>query len=471
MVNILYKPESRVAIVYLVIATLWILFSDGALLALGVNETVLSQLSLVKGLGFVLLTSLILYTYLHREFDRRFKLEDELQEQISQVKQSQIILAQSEDRFRKAIEESPYPIMLFAEDGEVLTVSKIWMELTGYTREQLSTLQSWTELAYGTGKQPVLNHIDTLFELTTRLDEGEFTIICADGTQRIWQFSSTPLDRLPDNRRLMMSIATDVTKLRQAEVYSLEHERLRARFQKEQERNIFVQRIISALSHDLRTPLTVILSSKDILDIYSDRMSEEKRHEKLDTIGRQVQFALELLDDTVNIARGNVSEVSYHPTPVNIATLCQVSVDETQTAAATQQRVKFANLNGLETAIIDEVLVSRILVNLLTNALKYSPDDSEVRLELEHTENWIVLRVIDRGIGIHEDEIPHIFDPFYRAKNAGSANGTGLGLCIVSDCVSRHGGQIRVESKLGEGSIFTVKLPFEEAKIVSAMTS
>jgi len=570
--SLIRQPHIRITAGYFVVASLWIFFSDSILHSIGIDEELIPGLSILKGIAFVVTTSLLLLLGLRREFQHRTSLENELREHIIRAEQS-------ENRFRKAVEEAPQPIVIFAEDGEITTISRTWMEITGYTREQLGTVESWSNLAYGQQKKPIQEGIDRLFELDGRTDEGEFTIRCADASERIWLFSSTPLGRLPDSRRIVMSIATDVTERAKAErqlhvkdsaieatvtpialadmeaqltyvnpafvemwkledkaqaigrsihefwlspataekvtntllergvftgeltakladeniadvevtasmvrdesgqpicligsfknvteqkradAYALENERLKANFQQEQDRNAFVMRIISALSHDLRTPLTVILTSKDLLMNYFERMKPEKRLEKLDIIGRQIQFALNLLEDTVAMARGHLGDVPFRPIPVNIAALCQVSVNELRASEQFPQPLEFTNHFGTEFVKIDELLVSRILLNLLSNAVKYSSDMSPVRLELAREDEKIILRVIDHGIGISHEVLPHIFDPFYRSDEVTDIAGTGLGLSIVKDCVERHGGEIHVESEVGQGTTFTVKLP------------
>ncbi len=440
------KPHFRITGIYLVVASLWILFSDSILYTLGGNDLLIPSLSILKGMFFVLVTSAMLYGLLYREFRQRSL--------------SQAALEQSELRFRKAMEEAPVPIIMFAEDGEILTISQTWLEITGYSREQLTTIDDWTALAYGINQQPIKMIIDHLFDLQARDNEGDFTIRCRDGSQRIWAFSSTPLGRLPDQRRLVVSMATDVTEQRQTQAFALENERLKASFQKEQQRNMLVQQIVSALSHDLRSPLTLIASSTSTLRHYFDKLTPEKRLDKLETIERQVQFALEMLTDTVNMARGNQDAASLRP--VNLPALCQISVEEVKAAKNAPHNLRFINRNGLESVVTNEVLVSRILMNLLSNAIKYSPNSGEVQLELGHQANRVMLRVIDHGLGIGEDDLPHIFDPFYRAKDVpGSIKGTGLGLSIVKDCVERLQGQIQVESTVGKGTTFTVELPLQ----------
>jgi PAS domain S-box-containing protein len=261
------------------------------------------------------------------------------------------------------------------------------------------------------------------------------------------------------NATLRVASVRDITYRKQVQSFAVENAGLRASFKKEQKQNALIQRIISALSHDLRTPLSVIATSRDLLSNYYDRMTPEKRQEKLDTIRRQIQFALELLEDTVEMARGNRDAHELQPAPVNLAALCQVSVDEMSDALDGQHQLHFVNVGQVETITVDEVLVSRVLLNLLSNAIKYSPDDSNIWLELDQHPGWVVLRVIDEGVGISQEDLPHIFDPFYRVDEVKHINGTGLGLSIVQDCVNRHQGQIAVKSVVGQGTTFTVELP------------
>jgi PAS domain S-box-containing protein len=123
----------------------------------------------------------------------------------------------SEQGFRKAIEEAPYPIMIHAEDGEVLVLSRTWKELSGYTLADIPTIAVWTEKAYGIHKEPVIEEINTLYNLEHRKSEGEYTVNCHDGTKRNWDFSSVSISFLSDGRRTAMSMASDVTERKKSE--------------------------------------------------------------------------------------------------------------------------------------------------------------------------------------------------------------------------------------------------------------
>ncbi|MBL8133636.1 MAG: PAS domain S-box protein [Anaerolineae bacterium] len=207
------QPHVRTALLYATAASAWIVFSDSILLTLfGGAFRDIPALSILKGLGFVVVTSLLLYFHLRHEFKQQMRQEADLQAEIRKSREYQAGLQASETRFRRAVEEAPLPILIFADDSEILSVSRAWLEITGYRADQLTTLEQWLTLAYGDRRQQVRAVINDLFSLDHRVDEGEFAIVCADGSQRIWAFSSTPLGRLSDGRRVVISIATDVTE-------------------------------------------------------------------------------------------------------------------------------------------------------------------------------------------------------------------------------------------------------------------
>jgi signal transduction histidine kinase len=121
--------------------------------------------------------------------------------------------------------------------------------------------------------------------------------------------------------------------------------------------------------------------------------------------------------------------------------------------------VELSTSGGAARLGLDERLVRHILVNLLSNALKYSPVDSVVRLTVATRADELVFEVEDAGIGIPEDDLPTLFEPFHRGANAADFDGTGLGLAMVKRCVDVHRGSIVVDSRIGRGTRFSVRLP------------
>jgi PAS domain S-box-containing protein len=126
-------------------------------------------------------------------------------------------IIQGEEKYRRAIHDAPFPIMIHAENGEVLDISQGWTDISGYSQTDIPTIEAWTERAYGVRMQVVRDDIDALYRLVGRKDEGEYPVRCKDGSDRIWDFSSAALGRLEDGRRTVISMAKDVTQRKQAE--------------------------------------------------------------------------------------------------------------------------------------------------------------------------------------------------------------------------------------------------------------
>ncbi len=136
---------------------------------------------------------------------------------ISARKEAEDALRESEARLRRTIETAPFPIMVHAEDGEMVHISQAWLQFSGYAREEIDTIAAWTERAYGERKQVARSNIDRLYALDRAVDEGEYLIRTADGRTRVWAFSSAPLGRNGRGQRLVVSMAADVTARRDAE--------------------------------------------------------------------------------------------------------------------------------------------------------------------------------------------------------------------------------------------------------------
>lgn len=120
-------------------------------------------------------------------------------------------LEESKNRLSRAISDSPFPIMIHAEGGEVVQISNSWSEITGYSPEELPTINKWISLAYGMGENEVNKQIQEYYILDKKTSDGEFEVICKNGEKRIWDFSSTPIGKMPDGRKLLMSMANDIS--------------------------------------------------------------------------------------------------------------------------------------------------------------------------------------------------------------------------------------------------------------------
>lgn len=240
---------------------------------------------------------------------------------------------------------------------------------------------------------------------------------------------------------------------------------LQAALEKEKELSQLKSRFITMASHEFRTPLAIISSSSGILQKFSDRLSAERKEQHLQTIQNTIKHITQMLDDVLMINRAEAEKIELHLETSDIIAFCRHLKEEIETTS-NQHTINFYVDLGeeiMENYLIiqfDEKILRQILTNLLTNAIKYSPSHNLVNFSLTKNNNQILFKISDRGIGIPEADQANLFEPFNRASNVGTIAGTGLGLAIVKKCVDLHQGKINVESRAGEGTTFTVSLPF-----------
>jgi signal transduction histidine kinase len=262
-----------------------------------------------------------------------------------------------------------------------------------------------------------------------------------------------------DGRTMYTGIVQDITERKRLQAELLDKERLNVALEKERELRLLKDRFISMMSHELRTPLASIQLAADMLRKYGDRASEAEKRESLDTIEAQVRSLSELVSDVMTISKTEFMGETLNLETLDLETYLRDILEELTFVHYRRHNLIFSGVDRRVEASIDRKLLRRTLVNLLSNAIKYSPAGGEVRLELALAGREAVIRVSDQGIGIPPEDLPRLFEPFHRAANVEGLPGTGLGLVIAKQSVEMHGGSLSVESAIGQGTTFTVRLP------------
>lgn len=238
-------------------------------------------------------------------------------------------------------------------------------------------------------------------------------------------------------------------------------EKLQTALEKEKETTESRNNYISILSHEIRTPLTVINNSAEILLHIEPDLNQDRVHKHLNLIQSQTHHLSAMLDSLSIAIKTENGYLKFAPLPIDIVEFCRQIVDKLQVLTLPNQVLHLAVLTTESTFMGDTILLEHILINLISNAIKYTPDGGSIILEVSNTATSMILRVQDEGIGIDEEEQKQLFKPYFRAKNVGTIRGTGLGLKIVKDCVELHGGTIAVTSQLKQGTTITITLPLE----------
>jgi signal transduction histidine kinase len=215
---------------------------------------------------------------------------------------------------------------------------------------------------------------------------------------------------------------------------------------------------IGQAAHEFRTPLTVIQTAAEALKLYSGRMSSHAQHVRLVKIEDSVQQMTDLLRNALTFSRADAGKIKAERQPVDLRAVAQEIARDLGTSFGEHQIVVSVR-GAARLPQLDPSLAREILINLLTNAAKYSPGGCQIDVEVFTGTSEVRIKVTDHGIGISPGDQKTIFDAFRRGANVGDIPGTGLGLAITKRAVETHGGSITVESKIGSGTTFTVTLP------------
>ena len=228
--------------------------------------------------------------------------------------------------------------------------------------------------------------------------------------------------------------------------------------EKERQLGELKTRFVSMTSHEFRTPLSVIVSSTELLENYGDRWDTERRLDHLERIRSAAGSMGRMLDDILIIGRAEAGVLRASPTQMNLDEFCQHLVESLEHSSARSHCIRYT-FHGDPRVTLDERLMSEVVGNLLGNALKYSPPGSEVHFDVHTTDETCRFLVRDQGIGIPPAEQARLFESFFRASNADQIKGSGLGLAVVKKALDVQNGTVEVESELGRGTKFIVHIP------------
>ncbi len=239
------------------------------------------------------------------------------------------------------------------------------------------------------------------------------------------------------------------------EILEQSRDDLETALSKEKELSDLKTRFVSMASHEFRTPLSTILSSASLVAKYTQTEEQDKRDKHIQRIRSAVSNLTDILNEFLSIGRIEEGKIQANFSTFNIKDQFHLVCNEMQSILKPGQQIRIRH-EGKEMVNLDLSLLRNVIINLISNALKFSPENSFIDVETEVNEKHILISIRDYGIGISDEDKKHLFERFFRGKNVTNIQGTGLGLHIVSKYVELMNGQIRAESELEKGTKFII---------------
>lgn len=286
---------------------------------------------------------------------------------------------------------------------------------------------------------------------------GEILNYSKNGTKYWMQINATPIYNEEGELINFVAVANDITALKYAE------ENIKNNLQKEKELNELKSQFVSIASHEIRTPLASIQSSADLIKMFLDKdlVPKDKIEKHLEKIESQITRLSTIMSNLLTVGRINLGKFDLHKNETDVENFVRNIIAEFFSVTSDGRKIKLEVIGKKQKSQIDKVLMSQVLINLISNAIKYSVGKSDPEVIVTYFPNYYTIKVKDPGIGIPEEQHKNIFNSFFRANNVENIQGTGLGLVIVKKFVEMHKGKISFTSTLGKGTTFEVKFPYQ----------
>jgi PAS domain S-box-containing protein len=405
-------------------------------------------------------------------------------------------LRESEARFRSLFERSADSMMLFdPETGRFIEANEATARHLGAPSREALCNVSPVEIAPERQSDGKLSSEKIEGIVQQALSRGSHRF---EWLARRYDGSDLPLEvvltAIPFNERLLLfGVSRDISESKRAESeirqlnaslekrvaertielvqsnqqLKLAEEQLLRTVAKEKELGQLRSDLVSMVSHEFRTPLSIIQSSAEILEDYFERLVPAQRKDYLRSIHKNTQRMARLMEEVLLLGSLDEGKMEFKPARLELRTFLRRLVDEILSATDRRCPIDLMLAEMPVEIQADERWLQHIFTNLLTNAVKYSEAGCKVRFEVGSVGAELVCAVRDHGIGIPEADRAWLFNAFQRGQNVGDRPGTGLGLVIVKRCVDLHGGKIELESKFGEGTAVIVRLPILKSPALS----
>jgi PAS domain S-box-containing protein len=369
----------------------------------------------------------------------------ELEVQNEQLRDARNALEQSQSNYADLYDFAPVAYCSFDRRGAIVELNLTAAALLGKERRSLLGLPFSRFLIPG-DRPRFIEHLRVCFE-TRQTARTELTLQSETGTPIVVQLASSPVVDAQNHVTLCHAALADITERKQAE----ENLRMSVRMRED---------FLAIVSHDLRNPLnSIMLSAESLLRSIPEGDRRHLGRKQLLIIKHATQRMNALVADLLDLSSMDAGHLSMQPAVHRVKDLLLAMEDIAEPVAAKKNvQLKTYVENPDDSAFCDRERVVQVLLNLVGNAIKFTPAGGLVCVEAKTGRAGVVIEVRDTGVGIEKGQLTHIFEPYWQAEKS-AKKGTGLGLSIAKGIVRLHGGKIWVESEPGRGSRFFFTLP------------
>lgn len=363
---------------------------------------------------------------------------------------------------RQLIDTANAPIFGIDTEGNINEWNNTIEKITKYKKEEVIGKNLVSEYI---SKEYQIS-VNKVFDNAIKGEETsnfEFPICTKDKKRVMMLLNANPRKNIEGNITGVICVGQDISEIvsyREELESKIEErtEKLNIALKKEKELNELKSKFVSMTSHEFRTPLSTIKFAAGSMKKYWERLDPDSRNTKLDKIEKQVTHMTNLLDDILIIGKAETGNQKSNFELLNFNEFILPIIEEVQIFNESTHKITLLNKNTESTIFIDQKIARNLFINLLNNAIKFSPGKKEIIVEVNSKNKMIQIKVIDFGIGINKEDYEEVFQPFSRGKNVDSIQGNGLGLSIVKNAVELSGGEIKFESVVNKGTTFIINL-------------
>ncbi|MEE8259617.1 MAG: PAS domain S-box protein, partial [Nitrospinaceae bacterium] len=372
---------------------------------------------------------------------------------ITQRKRFEEALRNERDYTARIIERTPALVVGLSPDGVTRFINPAVEKTTGYSSSELIGKNWWSTLF----PEKSDKQVEQLRQVKSKgpVRNVELELFTRSGETRVVAWSNIP--RFNENGQLEETIGfgTDITEQKKVE------QNLKLAAKKAEESNQLKSDFLSVISHELRTPLTVMLGNTPLLTQGHELPEQNEIVSIALDIENSGKHLLSLIDDLLDFSKLEANKMELYPEWFSAKKLTEDVVSGYQVIARQKGLPIVLEIDDIEICA-DKIRIKQIIFNLLSNAVKFT-DEGRIEIKVAREGSQAVFHIQDTGVGLSQDDVAVIFDLFRQVDESPTraASGTGLGLAIAKKLVEMHGGQISVQSTLGEGSIFTFYIPLE----------